>query len=283
MPGCDEGYQRNTLTGDVRSQAEQSDPVRRVGEGMAPKLLFWNRPVFGQHPLGNPMRLLPCSRFPLLVSGVLLLISCASFQRVREEALPLMAELPETGQIPDSVLRRAIKRAELIVLATPMELVSQHGFLTPQFQLGAKETWYDVKLSVDSVLKGKLKRAKRPDFGALPAALTPPATFRLAKNEIVVQYPAVTARNSNWAKAPPLVPGERAVFLFRRCYYCLPISGLNTGRGPYYKANPLVVMSGESKLRPDEWPRIVRLMAEAQAARVAEGRTNERDDRGFIF
>jgi hypothetical protein len=161
------------------------------------------------------------------------------------------------------VLRRAIKRAELIVLATPVELVSQHGFLTPQFQLGAKETWYDVKLSVDSVLKGKLKRAKRPDLGALPAALTPQGAFgRLAKNEIVVQYPAVTARNSNWAAAPPLIPGERAIFIFRRCYYCLPISGLNTGRGPYYKANPLVAMSGESKLRPAEWPRVARLLAE---------------------
>jgi hypothetical protein len=160
------------------------------------------------------------------------------------------------------VLRRAIKRAELIVLATPLELVSQHGFLTPQFQLGAKETWYYVKLSVDSVLKGKLKRAKRPDLGVLPAAFTPPAPFELATNEIVVQMPAVTARNSDWATAPPLVPGERAVFIFRRCYYCLPISGLTTGRGPYYKANPLVAMGGESKLPPDEWPRVVRLLAE---------------------
>jgi len=203
-----------------------------------------------------------CHRFPPILSGVLLLASCSSFHRAREQALPLSMEPPISGQIPDSVLRRAIKRAELIVLATPVELVSQHGFLTPQFQLGAKETWYDVKLSVDSVLKGKLKRAKRPDLGALPAALTPPVPFRLAKNEIVVQYPAVTASNSNWAAAPPLVPGEQAVFIFRRCYYCLPISGLTTGRGPYYRANPLVAMSGESKLRPDEWPRVARLLAE---------------------
>jgi hypothetical protein len=202
-------------------------------------------------------------RIPPILGGALLLVSCSTFQRAREQALPLSAELPLSGQIPDSVLRRAIKRAELIVLATPVALVSQHGFLTPQFQLGAKETWYDVKLSVDSVLKGKLKRAKRPDLGALPAALTPPGSFgRLAENEIVVQYPAVSASNSDWAAAPPLVPGERAVFIFRRCYYCLPITGLVTGRGPYYKANPLVAMSSESKLRPDEWPRVARLLAE---------------------
>ncbi len=203
-----------------------------------------------------------CQQASGLLGGILLLVSCSTFQRAREPAIPVSAELPQSGQIPDSVLRRAIKRAELIVLATPVELVSQHGFLTPQFQLGAKETWYDVKLSVDSVLKGKLKRAKRPDLGALPAALTPPAPFELAKNEIVVQYPAVTARNSDWAAAPPLVPGERAVFIFRRCYYCLPISGMTTGRGPHYKANPLVAMGGESKLRPEEWARVTRLVAE---------------------
>jgi hypothetical protein len=171
--------------------------------------------------------------------------------------------MPPAGQIPDSVLREVIRDAELIVLGTPLELASQHGLLTPQFQLGAKETWYDVKVAVDSVIKGKLKRAKHPDLGMLPAWLTPPASFgRLARNEIVVQYPAVTSKASDWSLAAPLVPGERAVFIFRRCYYCLPISGLVTGRGAYYKANPLVAMGGESKLRPDEWPRVVRLVAE---------------------
>ena len=201
-------------------------------------------------------------QLPPILACLLLMASCSTFQRAREPAFPLSAELPRSGQVPDSVLRRAIKRAELIVLATPVELVSQHGFLTPQFQMGAKETWCDVKLSVDSVLKGKLRRAKRPDLGALPAALTPPVPFELAKNEIVVQYPATTARNSDWAAAPPLVPGERAVFIFRRCYYCLPISGLTTGRGPHYKANPLVAVGGESKLRPEEWARVTRLFSE---------------------
>jgi hypothetical protein len=182
------------------------------------------------------------------------------FERAREPAYPITAELPKSGQIADSVLRRAIKRAELIVLATPLELASQAGFLTPQMQWGAKETWYDVKLQVDSILKGKLKRAKHPDLGALPATLTPSLAFgHLAKDEIVVQYPAVTARNSQWASAPPLVPGERAIFIFRRCYYCLPIAGISTGRG-VYKANPLVAMGWASKLRVDEWDRVARLV-----------------------
>jgi hypothetical protein len=164
------------------------------------------------------------------------------------------------GELPDSVLREAIRRSDLIVLATPVDMASNHGFLTPHFQLGAKETWYDVKLTVDSVLKGKLKQAKRPDLGILPAMLTPPPAFGpLAANEIVVQYPVVTSRASDWAAAAPLVPGERAIFLFRRCYYCLPITGVAHARGPYYTANPLVAAGPGSKLPPAEWSRLVRL------------------------
>jgi hypothetical protein len=207
----------------------------------------------------------PClgKPFPLELSWVLLLAACSTFHRAMAPALPWSAEMPGSGQVPDSVLRDAIRHAELIVLGTPLELASQHGVLTPQFQLGAKETWYDVKLMVDSVLKGKLKRAKRADLGALPAWLTPPAAFgRLARNEIIVQYPAVTSRSSDWSAAAPLVPGERAIFIFRRCYYCLPISGLVTGRGSYYKANPLVAIGRESKLQPEEWPRVARLLSE---------------------
>jgi hypothetical protein len=204
----------------------------------------------------------------LRLAFLLFLVSCATFRGLTTPAYPRLAEMPLPGQVPDSVLRQAMHRAELIVLATPVEFASQQGFLTPQFQLGAKETWYNVKLVVDSVVKGKLKHAKRPDLGMLPAVLTPPPAFgRLARNEIVVQYPAVTSRSSDWWAAPPLVPGERAIFIFRRCYYCLQISGIAHGRGPYYKANPLVAMGSDSKLPPDDWPRVVRLFAEHHSRR----------------
>jgi hypothetical protein len=192
----------------------------------------------------------------------------STFQQALAPAQPFSARMPAAEQIPDSVLRRALRRGELVVVATPRELSSQHGFLTPQFQLGAKETWYDVKLTVDTVLKGKLKRAKRPDLGILPAALTPQPPFgRLAANEIIVQYPVTTTTRSNWATAPPLVPGERALFIFRRCYYCLPISGIAHGRGPYYTANPLVAVGWESKLPPEELARVIRLLAHHRRGR----------------
>jgi hypothetical protein len=222
-------------------------------EGLAPNsALYENGWAMSQHAV----RLMP-------IGFLLVSTSCSKFQQALAPAEPYPATMPAVGQVADSLLQRAIKKAELIVLATPLELASQHGFLTPQFQLGAKETWYHVKLAVDSVLKGKLGRAKRPDLGALPAALTPPAPFRpLAKNEIIVQYPAVTSRSSDWAAAAPLTPGERAVFLFRRCYYCLPITGLVTGRGSYYTASPLVAIGPASKLRPEEWYRVARLQRE---------------------
>jgi hypothetical protein len=196
------------------------------------------------------------------LTAVLLLLGCTTLQQATAPVTPYPAAMPAAGQVSDSLLRKAIHRAELVVLATPVALESQHGFLTPRFQLGAKETWYDVKLEVDSVVKGKLKRAKRPDLGVLPAWLTPPSPWKLRRNEIVVQYPAVTSRRSDWASAAPLVQGERAVFLFRRCYNCLPISGMNTGRGSYYKASPLIATGVESKLPPVEWPRVVKLLVE---------------------
>lgn len=197
---------------------------------------------------------------PLGGAGLSLLLSCSSFQSALAPALPHAGATTAPGPIPDSLLREVIRRGDLVVLATPVELSSNHGFLTPQFQLGAKETWYDVKLTVDSVLKGKLKHAKQPDLGMLPAVLTPPPPFgRLAADEIVVQYPAVTSSRSDWAAAAPLVPGERAVFIFRRCYYCLPITGVAHGRGPYYTANPLVAVGWGSKLPASEWERVTRL------------------------
>ena len=199
-------------------------------------------------------------RHPVRGACASLLLSCSSFQTALAPAPPRVGDDSTPGQVPDSLLRGAIRHGDLIVLATPVEMVSNHGFITPHFQLGAKETWYDVKLTVDSVLKGKLKNAKRPDLGMLPAMFTPPPAFgELAPNEIVVQYPAVTSRASDWAAAALLVEGEQAIFIFRRCYYCLPISGVAHGRGPYYKANPLVALGQASKLAPAELDRVVRL------------------------
>jgi hypothetical protein len=189
----------------------------------------------------------------------LLLPACSTVQTAMAPAAPLTRATPGVGQVPDSVLLNLIRHSELIVLAVPEDMMAAVGSLSPSFQLGAKETWYHVKLAVDSVGKGKLGWAKSPDLGLLPAVYAPPAPFdRLARNEIVIQYPAVTSINSNWAAAPPPVVGEQAVFIFRRCWYCVTLS-VATGIGTY-KANPLVASEWGSKLDAAEWPRVAALL-----------------------
>ena len=83
-----------------------------------------------------------CRGIPLWVAGTFVLFSCSKFQSALAPAPPLAADSSAPGPVPDSLLREAIRRGDLIVLATPVEMVSNHGFITPQFQLGAKETWY---------------------------------------------------------------------------------------------------------------------------------------------
>jgi hypothetical protein len=209
------------------------------------------------------------SRFlPLLLALPWFVAGCSIYRSAVAPALPISQVTPAVGQVPDSVLIKVIRESDLIVLGTPLDIVSDYGFLTPAFQLGAKETWYQVKVAVDSVIKGNINSAKMVDLGMLPATMRPPPPFgRLAKNEIVVQYPAVTFIRSRWATAATPVPGEHAVFIFNRCYYCLPISGLAYGQGPYYTANPLVAQGWGSKLDPAEWPRVTRLLAEIKQHR----------------
>jgi len=193
---------------------------------------------------------------------LLLLPACGSFQNATTPVEPLTRETPAIGEVPDAILLDVIRHSELIVLAVPQDVVPADGF-TPNFQLGAKETWYNVRLIVDTVVKGRLGQAKVPDYGFLPKMYEPSAPFdHLSRNEIVVQYPAVNTIKSDWAAAPPPVMGERAVWLFRRCYNCVPI-GLATGRGPY-KANPLVAQGWGSKLPAEEWRRVLGLLDRAK-------------------
>ncbi len=195
------------------------------------------------------------------LSFLLALAGCGAYRKLTAPATPVVARPPRVGEIPDAALLRVIREADLIVLGTPVDRVSEAGVFMPAMQLGAKETWYSVKLVVDSVAKGKLGRAKRVDLGGVPLTLVSDRRFEpLGPNEIVVQYPEVEARSSTWADAPPLDLDQRAVFLFKRCYYCVELKGLPQGRGPYYKANPLVAMTWASKLPPEEWPRVVRLI-----------------------
>ncbi len=202
--------------------------------------------------------------------ALLLLTSCTTYQRLLAPAVPYAAETPAVGEVPDGRLMDLIRDGDLVVLGTPVERVSEEGIFTAKFQAGAKETWYSVRVVVDAVAKGNLHRARTVDLGMIPAWLNPGAPFpALAANEIVVQYPEVESVNMHWGLAPVLTLGERAVFIFKKCWNCVPLTGLPNPRGPYYLANPWVAMTWGSKLPPGEWPRVVRLVEELREGRAA--------------
>ena len=148
-----------------------------------------------------------------------------------------------------------------MVLGTPVDRVSEEGIFTAWFQMGNKQTWYSVRVAVDSVAKGNLRGARTVDLGFTPLTLVSNQRFSgLGANEIVVQYPETQSPSGSWGEAPRLFIGERGVYLFRKCYNCVELGGVPT-RGPYYKAHPWVAMTWASKLPPEEWLRVRRLLA----------------------
>jgi hypothetical protein len=202
----------------------------------------------------------------LTAAHAVALAGCASFGKVTAPAEPynVGARDPLVGEVSDDRLRKIIAKSELVVLGTVSDRVSEAGLFTPSFQMGTKKTWYSVKVDVDSVARGKLSSAKLVDLGFMPRTMEDRRRFgRLKDNEIVAQYPEMSSPTDRlFAGAPLLTVGEHAVLIFRRCHYCVELTGRPTGRGPYYTANPLVAMTWGSKLPPEEWPRVVRIVDE---------------------
>jgi len=106
--------------------------------------------------------------------------------------------------------------ADLVVDGTPDTMVAEGGAMTGINLLGPQHAWWNVRIRVDSVLKGKIGRARHVDYGNLPVWLSPPLGFRLAKNEIVVQ------QSSGWVTAP-LVVGVRGRYFFKKCWDCVEL------------------------------------------------------------
>lgn len=204
--------------------------------------------------------------FPaLLVALVAALTGCGAYRKLTAPAVPYdTGTMPRVGQVPDSVLLAQLRKSGLVVLGTPVDRVSEEGVFTPWMQLGNKQTWYSVRVAVEAVAKGNLRGAKTVDLGFAPLTIVNNQRFsHLAEHEIVVQYPETQSPYGAWGGIPRLFTGERAAYLFRKCYNCVELGGVPT-RGPYYKASPWVAMSWESKLPPEEWPRIVRLLNDAK-------------------
>ena len=98
--------------------------------------------------------------------------ACGAFQSARTPVPPSTRATPAIGEVPDAILLDVIRKSELIVLAVPQDCSRPR--LLPTFQLGAKETWYNVKLTVDTVVKGRLGQAKTPISGSCPRSTSPP-------------------------------------------------------------------------------------------------------------
>lgn len=150
--------------------------------------------------------------------GLLLVLACASY-RGQPPALPT--------SVSDSVLQEAFREADLVVLGTP-DTIAPEAMLAPSLQFGARDAWWNIRITVEQVYKGSMNRAKFMDYGDLPAYLTPPRPFPLAKNQILIQH------GNRWRTAP-VVLGERAVYFLRLCYRCVDLPNRN---GLSYTASP---------------------------------------------
>jgi hypothetical protein len=197
------------------------------------------------------------------------LLACGTYHKLAAPAVPHATETPRAGEIPEGRLLEILRDGDLVVLGTPVDRASEAGLFTATLQMGSKETWYSVRIVVDSVAKGNPRRARKVDLGGLPVWLNPGPPFpALAENEIVVQYPEVESARAQWGLAPVLTLGEQAVFVFKKCWNCVQLRGINI-RGPYYQAHPWVAMTWGSKLPPEEWSRVVSLLHDLQSRRAA--------------
>ena len=149
---------------------------------------------------------------------------------------------------PDSLIAEALRQADLVVLGTPDSFVAE-PMIAPSVQIGAADAWWNARLTTDAVVKGKLKHAKRMDYGNLPTWQTPQVPFNLADNQVMIQL------GVRWRTAP-VVMGERAVYFLKKCYNCVELphrSSVSVRASPWFAILTLI---------PDRWPDVERLARE---------------------
>lgn len=151
-------------------------------------------------------------------------------------------------ETPESLVVAGMRAADLVVLAVPDTMVGE-GILAYGVQWGFREAWWNVRLTVDSVAKGKLGRAKFMDYGTLPSYLIPARPFRLANNQIVVQH-------SNRWRTAALNLGARAVYFLKKCYNCVELPGRTQYR--VYGHPWFAVLA----LSADQWGRVLAVRSE---------------------
>jgi hypothetical protein len=173
---------------------------------------------------------------------------CAHPETSPAPALPL-------ATAPDSLIAEGLRQADLVILGTPDSLVPE-PMIAPSVQVGAPDAWWNARLTAEAVAKGKLRHAKRMDYGDLPTWQTPQLPFNLADNQVMIQL------GVRWRTAPVVV-GERAVYFLKKCYNCVELphrSSLTLRASPWFAILALI---------PDRWPDVERLSRERGADAAA--------------
>src|ERR1041385_1595558 len=102
------------------------------------------------------------ARVPIAFLALIpVLFACGTYHKLAAPAVPYTLEPPQVGEIPDGRLLDILRQGDLVVLGTPVERASEAGLFTATLQMGSKETWYSVRIVVDSVAKGNPRRARK--------------------------------------------------------------------------------------------------------------------------
>jgi hypothetical protein len=146
------------------------------------------------------------------------------------------------GAVADTLIAHGLQEADLVVLGSP-DTMAAEDVMSPRLAAGSKLSWWNVRITVDSVVKGKLGRAKRMDYGDLPPYLVPPRPFRLAERQVMVQ------QGGRWLTAP-LVLGTRGVYFLKKCWNCVDLPD----RTQYHiRASPWLAILA---LEAGQWERV---------------------------
>lgn len=160
---------------------------------------------------------------------------------------PVYRGVPDARPSPTAsqqLISEAYAAADLVVLGTPDTMVAE-PMLAASLQVGAQDAWFNIRISVEAVAKGKLGLAKAMDYETLPVYMTPPRPFKLGSHQIIVQVA------SRWQTAPVIV-GERAVYFLKKCYRCVEMPARTQYRT---FASPVFAILAIS---PDLWPEVPR-------------------------
>jgi hypothetical protein len=149
------------------------------------------------------------------------------------------------ANVPDSLIAEGLRRADIVVLATPDSMVAEQ-LIAPGMSFGRADAWWNARLTTEAVAKGKLNGAKRMDYGILPSWQTPPQPFKLGANQVMIQL------STRWETAPVVV-GQRAIYFLKKCYNCVELPHRTQYRvnvSPWFAILTLI---------PERWPEVERL------------------------